>query len=95
MRKWVLNLWESQHALPGTDVYRSLALRVGQVEVCPGVEEQQCHVGVVPSEVNGDDGSIETDVDLEEPVGTNGTNEVTMDPDGDDVVSSVADWYDP
>ena len=47
------------------------------------------------AEVNGDDGSIETDVDLEEPVGTNGTNEVTMDPDGDDVVSSVADWYDP
>ena len=57
MRKWVLNLWESQHALPGTDVYRSLALRVGQVEVCPGVEEQQCHVGVVPGAVNdGDDG---------------------------------------
>ena len=63
MRKWVLNLWESQHALPGADVYRSLALRVGQVKVRPGVEEQQCHVGVVPGGVNGDDGGDGNDSD--------------------------------
>ena len=37
-------------------MYRSLSLRIGQVEVRPGVEEQQCHVGVVPGGVNGDDG---------------------------------------
>ena len=31
-------------------MYRGLPLRVGQVEVGPGVEEEQRHVGVVPED---------------------------------------------
>ena len=49
------HLRESKHAFPGTDVYWSLPLWVGQVKVRPGVEEQQRHVGVVPDDDDDDD----------------------------------------
>ena len=48
-------------------------------------------------EVNDDDGTTKIGMDWEAPEDTNGSTEVIMDPesDGDDVVGSDEDWYNP
>ena len=43
-------LSQSELSVPGADVYGRLPLAVQQVEVCPGMEEEQGDVAVVPPE---------------------------------------------
>ena len=69
-------------------MYRGLPLRVGQVEVGPGVEEEQRHVGVVPEDgiVLGFDADIVTLLD-------NRDNDEYDDDEGDTFLRQDGDWW--
>ena len=70
-------------------MYRGLPLRVGQVEVGPGVEEEQRHVGVVPE----DDIVLGFDADNVTLLDNGDNDEYDDDDEGDTFLRQDGDWW--